>query len=88
MKHFDLIVDICTNAELTRDQKAQIIKILLGPDDGWIAWNGGECPVDACTKVSVRFRDGEENKRLTAQEWVWKHFKHSRDIIAYRVIDD
>lgn len=88
MKHFDLIVDICTNAELTRDQKAQIVKILMETDDGWIAWNGGDCPVGRGARVSVKFRSGIENHGAFAGSWHWWHQEAKADIIAYRVIKE
>lgn len=37
------------------------------PDaDGWIEWNGGECPVEKGTMIDVRYRFGKENIGVTA----------------------
>lgn len=34
--------------------------------DGWIEWNGGECPVERGTLVDVKYRCGKENIGVTA----------------------
>ena len=59
--------------------------------DGWIAWEGGECPVDADTQVEVRFRYDKRHRKPRFASDVWWH--HSSfddeghgDIIAYRVV--
>ena len=58
-------------------------------DDGWIEWKGGECPVAAGTKVSVRFGDGREETDNAPEDWGWRHVRCIKvDIIAYRVVED
>lgn len=67
-------------------------------DDGWIEWNGGECPVDVGTIVDVKHRDGDIGIRChagmsssepdgeghaTAEDW--SHLDEGGDIIAYRL---
>lgn len=55
--------------------------------DGWIGWNGGECPVDNDCLVSVRLRDGtvyEGNEEERGSYWLWTHNGNAGDIIAYR----
>ena len=60
-------------------------------DDGWIPWEGGECPVAHGTVVDVRYRDGWEGDGL-ASKWRWHHATQESsdvkglDIIAYRVV--
>jgi hypothetical protein len=55
------------------------------PDaDGWIAWNGGECPVPKRTRVSVHFRNGQIHDGNGP--WNWAHFGHVGDIVAYKVL--
>ena len=60
-------------------------------DDGWIPWEGGECPVEVGTRVDVRYRDGWEGDGL-AFMWRWHHATQESsdvkelDIIAYRVV--
>lgn len=65
------------------------------PEDGWIEWAGGECPVDTDTRVAVRFRDAPESiiQNETAGFWQWERADvrgpladAGDDIIAYRVI--
>lgn len=60
----------------------------------WIKHDGKGMPVDGNTLVTVRFRDGrEEKEHLNAFWWSpiagsrdhWTHTGHPADIIAYRV---
>ena len=60
-------------------------------DDGWIPWEGGDCPVE--TKghdLFLRFRDGSERSdyvtRARGYDWKWERRGHPADIIAYRVV--
>jgi hypothetical protein len=55
-------------------------------DDGWIEWEGGECPVPEGTEISVRLRDGREGKDDAPQNWFWGCDQRGYDIIAYKVI--
>ena len=56
--------------------------------DGWIEWDGGECPVPEDTVVDVRLRNGKE-LLLQAALWCdWDHDDAATDIIAYRVVRD
>lgn len=53
--------------------------------DGWIEWNGGECPVDGRSLVNYKMRDGgtcEDGDE--ASDLVWEHRLCWSDIIAYR----
>lgn len=57
--------------------------------DGWIEWEGGECPVDRGTIVDVRHRNGGEHISCAAlglwnQTW-GRVGKNPDDIIAYRL---
>lgn len=58
--------------------------------EGWIEWNGGECPVAECVLVNVKFANGEEQDALVpAGEWDWSHGNcGGYDIIAYRVVQE
>lgn len=57
------------------------------PDDGWIPWSGGECPVAHDSWVDVKMRGGGESSN-TAGFWSWPHIDPSypNDIIAYHVV--
>ncbi len=58
------------------------------PDDGWIEWKGGECPIEDRTWiVEIKFRDGETDKRH-AGGYRWVHYGKYNDIIAYRIVGD
>ena len=57
--------------------------------DGFIPWNGGECPVQHNIKVDLRFRDGEQNSsKSNAGCYCWKHYGSRSDIIAYKVYEE
>jgi hypothetical protein len=71
----------------------------LAAEDGWIPWTGGECPVLDGTLVDVRYRDGQVEQRLRANENIngyvrdaglsfWLNDSQSNDIIAYRLSDE
>ena len=55
--------------------------------DGWIKWEGGECPVDPDAVVDARFDDGgrEELEAVTACSIIWQRCGEPCDIIAYRL---
>ena len=71
--------------------KAEAILAATQSDDGWIPWEGGDCPVAHGTVVDVRFRDGWEGDGL-ASKWRWHHATQENsdvkelDIVAYRVV--
>ena len=59
--------------------------------DGWIPWDGGECPVSPTMLVEVKLRSGQAWLNKKAEEgsfWEWYHGpkKSPDDIIAYRPI--
>ena len=64
-------------------------------DDGWIPWEGGECPVTVGTRVDAKFRDGEKAYNVPAGDCAedpdsrsasdWSHMESDYDIIAYRI---
>ena len=78
---------------LTRGRSEAIAKAeaTQSADDGWIPWEGGDCPVEVGTRVDVRYRDGWEGDGL-ASKWRWHHATQESsdvkglDIIAYRVV--
>jgi len=63
---------------------------MTAPENPWISWEGGECPVDPDVRVDVRLRDREyPNQRATSLRWGhWPKEGTSPqfDIIAYRVV--
>lgn len=56
-------------------------------DDGWITWEGGDCPVPYGTKVMIELRTGEV---LTVKSNFprWNHAGLPADIVAYRIHKD
>jgi len=55
--------------------------------DGWIEWNGGECPVGDFDEVQVKYKvdDGSGMEGCEAQELHWHHEDADFDIVAYRL---
>ncbi|ODT85307.1 MAG: hypothetical protein ABS69_00940 [Nitrosomonadales bacterium SCN 54-20] len=53
-------------------------------DEGWIAHDGGDLPVDENVRVEVRFRCLKTNPAYSAGGWEWSHSGGPHDIIAYR----
>ncbi len=65
-------------------QRSAVTRVL---DDGWIPWNGGECPVQKDALVSVRFLCGDTHYTPEiAGSYEWFHFGSGGDIIAYKVL--
>jgi hypothetical protein len=56
-------------------------------EDGWIRWDGGECPIGDDVAHEVRFRDGSLfcEADAVASKWDWRHTDVKGDIVAYRV---
>ena len=60
-------------------------------NDGWIPWEGGDCPVAHSTTVDVRLRSQGEGCDV-ASNWRWLHETRGKsilkgtDIVAYRVV--
>lgn len=53
--------------------------------DGWIEWNGGECPVPPNTKVEIQYPDNDVDSCI-ASAVDWNHYGMGGDITAYRVV--
>lgn len=62
------------------------------PDDGWIEWKGGECPVGPQELVMIRFADGDSPPAPTAAgAWPdgWSHEGDGKGyIIRYCVVKE
>lgn len=81
--------------EETEDKMAETIAALRAlaaekeagapaPDaEGWIPWEGGDCPVAEGTRVRVRYCTGAEDEDY-AGAWFWSKFD-ADPIIAYRL---
>ncbi len=49
------------------------------PDaDGWIAWNGGECPVPDGVRFQIRMRDGAIVAGYPGPHWDWRERSFKR----------
>jgi hypothetical protein len=77
-------------AELARTAPAPESKAETpAPDaDGWIKWEGGECPVGPDVMVEAQLREDEFMELCIARgaDLRWSHHNHRHDIIAYRVV--
>lgn len=57
--------------------------------EGWVEWNGGECPVADDDLIDVRIRDGRVYYDADGFDFRWEHgggFSPANDLIAYRVV--
>lgn len=61
-------------------------------DEGWIKWDGGECPVEPEALVKCRYREGHVTDWHHAEVFRWNHatptkpgLSQSHDIVAYRL---
>jgi len=54
-------------------------------DDGWTAWEGGECPVGPLVRVDVRFANGTSLEGEHAQTFDWDA-DDDEAIVAYRIV--
>lgn len=84
--HEDSINDLVAYGALYGEARLSAIheQVASEPESDWIEWGGGECPVDGCVLVKVRFRDGREG----ADDWAlcWFDDNCGADIIAYRIV--
>lgn len=56
-------------------------------DDGWIPWNGGNCPVEPRAEVLIKFPGGDTSAQVeTAGNYYWDHRKTEGDIVAYKIV--
>ena len=56
------------------------------PEDVWIEWSGGQCPVDDNATVSTELRDGSHQTKRKAFFLDWDHDDVGGDIVKYRVV--
>jgi hypothetical protein len=66
--------------------------VTLDDNDGWIEWNGGECPVPVGTIIDQKLRDGREyfSSRVgdfgnSTRGMFWRHDGDKAEVIAYRL---
>jgi len=73
-----------TAIELQAEEVGIPEPVQLVDADGWIKWNGGECPVAYDAIAEVKFRNGHTNTN-PADVWRWEDRTGSWSIIAYRI---
>lgn len=66
--------------------RAEYFHLYPAPDaNGWIEWNGGECPVDGNEIIDIRYPESREEFGTKAKFRRWNHARNKGDIIAYRL---
>ena len=55
--------------------------------NGWVEWDGGECPVIPGNRVDLKLRGGFITQDFPAEAGEWNHYGGVWDIIAYRVVE-
>lgn len=79
-----------------KDFKFRIIPKQKEDTDGWIEWHGDKgCPVDAHTKVKVKFRGTNANGSTSESDLIsdpenywWGHDEMPSDIVAYKIVKE
>ena len=92
---FQFKIEVCKplpNWHQTILSRAEYFHLYPAPDaDGWIEWNGGECPVSYDSIVDVKFYNGRVGVALSplpgggAGKESWRLIDGHSDIIAYRL---
>lgn len=72
--------------ELLIEMESKELKTIESNNDGWIKWNGGECPVDLNLFVKAKLKNGKIMDARKAIEFNWDHCCSGSDIVAYRII--
>lgn len=70
---------------VTRDQYETA---LVEKNEGWIEWEGGECPVDPESMVVVKLRNGQiwlAGDAVMARNLDWSNEDSSLDVVGYRL---
>lgn len=60
---------------------------LIGKNEGWNLWMGGNCPVALDLLVEVRYRSGMHGNPDRADKWGWMHVGDWSDVVAWRPVD-
>ena len=64
-------------------------KLVTTDDDGWIKWNGGDCPLEDGARCSIRASCGSgygSDLCHHPEKWRWTHKQDYNNITAYRPI--
>jgi hypothetical protein len=56
----------------------------VAEQNGWLEWNGGDCPLDADAVLDIKMRDGETELNQRAGWYYWVHNNDDGDIVSYR----
>lgn len=79
-------------AEIGGDRNIQILPEVsqeARDSDGFIKWDGGDCPVDSDAPTIVKFRDGNQScvpHKAGSYEWRRDIVERSWDIVAYKIV--
>lgn len=73
-------------------QNGEMASEVYAAVDGWVLWNGGECPVMDGTLIDTRHRDGELRLGSVCGQYgtrtapmFWTHTGDKAEVIAYRL---
>ena len=75
--------------ELLIEMESKESKPIESNNDGWIEWNGGECPVNPKAFVQIKQKGLYSYDLYLAGDLNWKHTNYELgDIIAYRQLGE
>ena len=102
LPHSDEVVEVSSKRNLEiviykaliENMPIPTFKLVVAPttttadSDGWIEWNGGDCPIDPNIMVEIKHRIEESTATNRAKVYRWDHKDNNGDIIAYRIIKE
>ncbi|WP_210669132.1 hypothetical protein [Pseudomonas protegens] len=60
--------------------------IAISSKEGWVAWDGGDCPLNADDEICAILASGAKTDLVLARHLDWKHWGSGNDIASYKVI--
>lgn len=81
------VLDV-TNSVLVTDFINALNDEVNKPENKWIPWSGGNCPVDPETKINVKLANGSTYKNELARNFFWKYDCDTGNIISYKVVEN
>lgn len=80
------LLEIEMESGVNEEARSHLATEVVDYAGGWIAWNGGECPVDPEQVVEYKRRNSDGPWPRQAGVLKWNHTGDIPDIIAYRVL--
>ena len=90
-KQFPQLIPLSRDQEKgeTKVQNMHILEngIEVDLSDGWVPWEGGECPIDKDSIVNVICRNGDRINGYLASYLIWHEEESGNDVVAYKIVE-